>query len=107
MSCSAHHLSAFLPILLVLGTFLGVVLPAVWSTQPTRRHAAAQVLAQLLAALRPHTALIHSALPPQIHTSMRRIDQCCTDDGQAPHRTCPVHHTPPCLCRSGLAGPVR
>jgi len=32
--------------------FAGVVLPAVWSVRPARRHAAAAVLAQLLAALR-------------------------------------------------------
>lgn len=31
--------------------FAGVVLPAVWSARPARRHAAAAVLAQLLAAL--------------------------------------------------------
>jgi hypothetical protein len=37
-----------LPALLIV---LGVVLPAVWSTKPTRRRAAHAVLAQLLAAL--------------------------------------------------------
>ncbi|RZB19608.1 hypothetical protein StrepF001_12845 [Streptomyces sp. F001] len=33
---------------LVFSVFAGVVLPAVWSTQPARRKAAAAVLAQLL-----------------------------------------------------------
>ncbi|GGY70980.1 hypothetical protein GCM10010326_76430 [Streptomyces xanthochromogenes] len=41
-----------LALALCLLAFAGVVLPAVWSTQPARRQAAAAVLAQLLAALR-------------------------------------------------------
>lgn len=40
------------PLALRLLAFAGVVLPAVWSTHPARRQAAAAVLAQLLAALR-------------------------------------------------------
>lgn len=37
--------------LLMLLAFLGVVLPAVWSTKPARRKAATTVLDQILAAL--------------------------------------------------------
>ena len=44
-SLPALALAAFLLV------FAGVVLPAVWSIRPARRHAAAAVLAQLLAAL--------------------------------------------------------
>ncbi|GFE25938.1 hypothetical protein RB199_30385 [Streptomyces libani] len=38
--------------LIFLAVFAGVVLPAVWSSRPSRRRAAAAVLAQLLSALR-------------------------------------------------------
>ncbi|MCD2463727.1 hypothetical protein MBT42_09165 [Streptomyces sp. MBT42] len=48
----------FVPVGLLLVSVLaivvvGVVLPAVWSTSPTRRRAAASVLVQLLNATRP------------------------------------------------------
>lgn len=38
--------------LLVLLVFLGIALPAVWSSRPARRKAAAAVLGQILGALR-------------------------------------------------------
>ncbi|MEU6315293.1 hypothetical protein [Streptomyces sp. NPDC047014] len=48
-------LNAHLPVLLLslafLCTFVGVVLPAVWSSQPERRYAASTVLAQLVGVL--------------------------------------------------------
>ncbi|MFD9332403.1 hypothetical protein [Streptomyces sp. NPDC060065] len=46
----------FLPLLFTalvfIAVYAGVVLPAVWSRKPARRHAAFRVLTQLLAALR-------------------------------------------------------
>ncbi|WP_274555448.1 hypothetical protein [Streptomyces spiramyceticus] len=38
--------------LMFFAFFAGVILPAVWSSRPTRRQAAAAVLAQLLTVLR-------------------------------------------------------
>lgn len=40
--------------LLALLVFLGIALPAVWSSRPARRKAAAAVLGQILGALRRH-----------------------------------------------------
>lgn len=48
---------------LVFFVFAGVILPAVWSTQPARRQAAAAVLAQLLQGLRDVAGSPLSALP--------------------------------------------
>ncbi|MFD9794396.1 hypothetical protein ACFWXK_26015 [Streptomyces sp. NPDC059070] len=48
MSPAMSTLLALVPLALVVG----VVLPAVWSTRPARRRAAAAVLGQLLAAVR-------------------------------------------------------
>ncbi|MEV0643295.1 hypothetical protein AB0I77_52140 [Streptomyces sp. NPDC050619] len=49
MSWLTDHVPA-LVLALVFFVFAGVVLPAVWSTRPARRKAAAVVLAQLLQA---------------------------------------------------------
>lgn len=40
--------------LLALLIFLGIALPAVWSSKPARRKAATAVLGQILATLSPH-----------------------------------------------------
>ncbi|MER6385465.1 hypothetical protein [Streptomyces sp. NPDC001250] len=52
---------------LVFSVFAGVVLPAVWSTRPARRKAAAAVLAQLLHAGRDVGGTRLSALPSPPH----------------------------------------
>ena len=41
--------------LLALLVFFGIAFPAVWSSKPARRKAAAAVLAQILATLRRHS----------------------------------------------------
>lgn len=51
MQSLAMNSIALLPLLLA-GFFVGVVLPAVWSSVPARRRAAAAVLKQVLRALR-------------------------------------------------------
>ncbi|PAZ16215.1 hypothetical protein CLM62_09495 [Streptomyces sp. SA15] len=51
MPCLTGYVPALILALCLL-VFAGVALPAVWSAQPTRRQAAAAVLAQLLTALR-------------------------------------------------------
>jgi hypothetical protein len=43
--------------LLALLVFLGIALPAVWSSKPARRKAATVVLGQILATLRRHRGL--------------------------------------------------
>ncbi|MGI5380617.1 hypothetical protein ACQEV2_41725 [Streptomyces sp. CA-251387] len=70
---------------LVFSVFAGVVLPAVWSTQPARRQAAAAVLAQLLRAGRDvdgsaRPSGLSSSLPaapadhPQAHSRSHHWD---------------------------------
>jgi hypothetical protein len=53
-----------------LAMFLGVVLPAVWSTIPTRRAAALTVLREILATLRGQTP---SATTPDRQSSARMV----------------------------------
>jgi hypothetical protein len=55
VSAAVSHLLAAIAIgsaLLALLVFFGVALPAVWSSRPARRRAAADVLGLILAALR-------------------------------------------------------
>lgn len=47
-------------VLLLLLVYLGIALPAVWSSEPTRRKAAAAVLGQILTTLRPPRGLWRS-----------------------------------------------
>ncbi|MEV8548106.1 hypothetical protein [Streptomyces sp. NPDC051572] len=66
-----------LALVLCLLVFAGVVLPAVWSAQPTRRQAAAAVLTQLLTALRG---------PRSTSPSMPAPPLCAADAVPAGHR---------------------
>lgn len=52
-------------LLLGLLVFLGIALPAVWSSRPARRKAAAAVLAQILAALQRHRRLCRRSQLPR------------------------------------------
>ncbi|MET9106884.1 hypothetical protein [Streptomyces zhihengii] len=81
MSWLTTHLPILLPSLAFFSTFTGVVLPAVWSTQPARRQAAAAVLTQLVGVVRRGPAPTEPNAPV--------APACQAEPAPPPHHTTP------------------